>query len=210
MSSGFKVWGGPSAPPPAAAEPDPQPEALEPEAGLAPPPGQPKPPGKAKIALIIAAQLLIGGLRLLARGGMKLVGFGLIALGSIGKLFSGSNSDGSKKKMSLRAVFLGAAVLYGGMMAPGAYYMTQSNDIVRTRVTGTQMADTKSEFPGQKYYIYTNQGKFDTYGVEGGKDIKAGCVYDFNVKSARLEVWPPGYTRSIVSYKPVPDAPCRP
>jgi hypothetical protein len=132
------------------------------------------------------------------------LGLGLIGLGKTLQLFQRKNSYGSKK-MNLKAVFLGAAVAYGAMMAPGAYYMTQSNDIVRTRVTGKVMADAKDEFPGQKYIIYTNQGKFDTYGVEGGKDIKEGCVYDFNLKSARFQVWPPGYTRSITSFKPSGD-----
>lgn len=219
MEPEFKIWGKKSQaaaqPSPAAVAPPtqpPQPEA-EPEfvpgPGAGYPPGM-KPPGKLKIAGIIALQLVAGTIGLLVRGVKKLLGLCLIGLGKTLKLFQPKNSYGSKKKMSLKAVFLGAALVVGGMMAPGAYYMTQSNDIVRTRVTGKVMADAKAEFPGQKYFIFTNQGKFDTYGVEGGKDIKEGCVYDFNLKSARIQVWPPGYTRSITSYKPAPGGDCAP
>lgn len=171
---------------------------------------QMKPPGKAKLVALIGLQVIVGLFRLGAYLLKRLAGVGLLAVGHTLKFLTGSgrNPDGSKKKMSLRSVFLGAALVTGAMMAPGAYYMTQPNDIVRTRVTGKVEADTKAEFPGQKYFIYTNQGKFDTYGVEGGASIREGCVYDFNLKSARITIWPPGYTRSIQSFKPVGD--CKP
>ena len=216
MDPEFKIWGKKAqAQPPAVVAPPPQPQPPEPEYAPAPEEGYPqqqmmKPPGKLRIAGIIALQLVAGTIGLLVRCAKKLLGLCMIGLGKTLQLFQRKNSYGSPKKMSLKAVFLGAALVVGGMMAPGAYYMTQSNDIVRTRVTGKVMADAKAEFPGQKYFIYTNQGKFDTYGVDGGKDIREGCVYDFNVKSARLEVWPPGYTRSIVSFKPAPGGDCAP
>jgi hypothetical protein len=205
----FKVWGkNPQPQPEPVVVHQPPPQVEEPE--MMPPPGYPpgmKPPSKAKIALMVGMQLVGGAVGLLLNLGKRLLGFGLIALGKTLKFITGSNSNGSKA-MSLRSVFLGAALVVGGMMAPGAFYMTQPNEIVTTRVTGKVMADAKDEFPGQKYIIYTNQGRFDTYGAEGGKDIKEGCVYDFNVKSARIHVWPPGYTRSIVSFKPSGD--CKP
>jgi hypothetical protein len=169
-----------------------------------------RPPGRLKIAALMGLQVVFGLGSMLIHGLRRLVG-GILGFGGavLGKIFKPSMNNGSKKKMSLKAVFLGAALLGGAMMAPGGYYMTQPNEIVRTRVTGKVEADTKAEFPGQKYFIYTNQGKFDTYGVENGKDITPGCVYDFNLKSARLTVWPPGYTRSIQSFKPV-DGGCKP
>lgn len=159
---------------------------------------QPKPPGKAK-------RIIFGTLGFLMNMTMRVIGLGLIAVGNTLKFLTGNggNNNGSKK-MSLRSVFLGAALVAGALVGPGAYYMTQGNDIVRTRVTGKVMADANAEFPGQKYYIYTNQGKFDTFGVEGGASITEGCVYDFNLKSARLQAWPPSYSRSIIGYKPVP------
>ncbi|MEZ0226225.1 MAG: hypothetical protein ACAH83_16840 [Alphaproteobacteria bacterium] len=167
---------------------------------------QPRPPGKAK-------RIIFGTLGFLANMTMRGIGIGLIVIGGTLKLFQrmlgGGNSNGSKK-MSIRSAFLGAALVAGALVGPGAYYMTQGNDIVRTRVTGKVMADADAEFPGQKYFIYTNQGKFDTYGVEGGANIKEGCVYDFNLKSARLQAWPPSYSRSIIGYKPVPDGGCAP
>lgn len=166
---------------------------------------QPRPPGKFKRFALGALGLVIGLT-------VRAIGLGMILLGHTLKfgqrLFQGRSESGSKK-MSLKSVFLGAALVTGALMGPGAYYMTQPNDIVRTRVTGKVMADAKAEFPGQKYFIYTNQGKFDTYGVEGGDSIREGCVYDFNLKSARLQLWPPGYSRSIAGYKPV-DGGCAP
>ncbi len=168
-----------------------------------------RPPGKLKIAAIIGLQLVLAAGRLIGHALKRLFGLGMIVTGAVFNKLSG-RKDGSKKKMSLKAVFLGAALAMGAMMAPGGYYMTQPNEIVRTRVTGKVEADTKAEFPGQKYIIHTSQGqRFDTYGIEGGKNIQEGCVYDFNVKSARIQIWPPGYTRSIQSYKPV-DGGCKP
>jgi hypothetical protein len=170
-----------------------------------------RPPGKLKIAALIALQVVFGLGRMLLLGLKKLVVGGLALGGAVlGKIFKPSSNNGSKRKMSLKSVFLGAALMAGAMMAPGGYYMTQPNEIVRTRVTGKVQADAKAEFPGQKYVIFTNQGRFDTYGVEGGKDITPGCVYDFNVKSARVTVWPPGYTRSITGFKPAPGGDCKP
>ena len=81
---------------------------------------------------------------------------------------------------------------------------------VVVRLGGKVIADTDKEFPGQKYFIHTRQGKFDTYAIEGGGSIKEGCVYDFNLKSAHLQLWPPSYSRSISSYKPVPGGGCAP
>jgi hypothetical protein len=159
---------------------------------------QQKPPGRAK-------RMIFGTLGFLANMTMRVIGIGLIVVGSGLKLLTGSGGNGNgSKKMSLKSVFLGAAVAYGALVAPGVYHMTQGNEIMRTRVTGKVMADANAEFPGQKYYIYTNQGKFDTFGAVGGADIKEGCVYDFNLKSARLQAWPPSYSRSIIGYKPVP------
>lgn len=160
---------------------------------------QAKPPGTAK-------RIIFGTLGFLMNMTMRIIGVGLIVTGGALKLiqraFGGGNSNGSKK-MSLRSVFLGVALAGAALTGPGIYHMTQGNDIVRTRVTGKVIADANAEFPGQKYYIYTNQGKFDTFGVEGGANIREGCVYDFNLKSARLQAWPPSYSRSIIGYKPV-------
>ncbi|TAL37407.1 MAG: hypothetical protein EPN97_05020 [Alphaproteobacteria bacterium] len=165
-----------------------------------------KPPGKAK-------RIIFGTLGFLMNMTMRIIGVGLIVAGGglklVQRAFGGGNNNGSKK-MSLRSVFLGAALVAGAMVGPGVYHMTQGNEIVRTRVTGKVMADANAEFPGQKYFIYTNQGKFDTFGAVGGADIKEGCVYDFNLKSARLQAWPPSYSRSIIGYKPVPDGGCAP
>lgn len=124
--------------------------------------------------------------------------------------YAPAGQEKESDRMGLRHVFWGAALVGGALMAPGAYYMTQENEIVRTRVTGKVQADADAEYPGRKYFIYTNQGKFDTYAVSNGGAIREGCVYDFNLKSARLQWWPPSYSRSIKSYKHVPGSGCAP
>lgn len=110
--------------------------------------------------------------------------------------------------MGLRHAFYGAAILAGALVGPGVYHMTQPNEIVTTRVQGKVEADTDKEYPGRKYVLHTKEGKFDTYGVHGGADIRPGCTYEFNLKGARLEAWPPGYTRSVQSFKHVPTPNC--
>lgn len=114
----------------------------------------------------------------------------------------------TRKHMGLRHAFYGAAILAGALMGPGVYYMTQPNEIVTTRVTGKVEADTDKEYPGRKWVIHSKEGTFDTYGVSGGNSIQVGCTYEFNVKGARLDFWPPSYTRSVQSFKHVPTPGC--
>ncbi len=98
-------------------------------------------------------------------------------------------------------LFLGAAVVGGAQIGPGFYYVVQDNEIVRAKVTGRQMADAKSQYHGLKYFIHTDvEGKLNTASISSGKSLQEGCVYDFNLKSARLEIWPPAYSRNITSY----------
>lgn len=110
--------------------------------------------------------------------------------------------------MGLRHAFYGAAILAGALMGPGVYYMTQPNEIVTTRVTGKVEADTDKEYPGRKWVIHSKEGTFDTFGVSGGNAIQVGCTYEFNLKGARLDFWPPSYTRSVQSFKHVPTPGC--
>lgn len=104
-----------------------------------------------------------------------------------------------QRQMSLKHMFYGAALLVGAQMGPGFYYMTQETDIVRATVEGKVQADSDTPYAGRKYMIYTDQGKFDTFGMRGGSRLKEGCTYDFNLKGARLQTWPPSYSRSISS-----------
>lgn len=106
-------------------------------------------------------------------------------------------------QMSLKHVFYGAVLLAGAQMGPGLYYMTQETDIVRARVEGKVRADADTPYAGRKYMIHTDQGKFDTFGISGGGSLKEDCIYDFNLKGARLQAWPPSYSRSIKAVTPV-------
>lgn len=97
-----------------------------------------------------------------------------------------------------RSVF-GAAVLAGALVGPGAYYMTQQNEVVRAKVTGKVQADANTKYPGLKYFIHTdNAGKLDTFSLRNARQLKENCIYDFNLKGARFQAWPPSYSRSIV------------
>lgn len=111
--------------------------------------------------------------------------------------------------MALRHVFLGVALAAGSLTAPGLYYMAQENDIVRAQVNGVVRADDDKKFPGRKYFIHTQEhGKLDTFAIPNGFNLREGCLYDFNLKSARFQMWPPSYSRSIIGYKHVPTPLC--
>lgn len=114
----------------------------------------------------------------------------------------------TRKHMGLRHAFYGAAILAGAIVGPGVYHMTQPNEIVTTRVIGKTEADTDKEYPGRKWVIQTKEGNFDTKGVSGGGSIQIGCTYEFNLKGARVNYWPLGYTRSVQSFKHVPTPGC--
>jgi hypothetical protein len=178
------------------------------------PPQPPKGPGRAKRilngALEIGRRLLglvvgtVAFVLTLGVLGVRKIGAGIQKLKNREK----KPNQATRKHMGLRHAFYGAAILAGALMGPGVYHMTQPNDIVTTRVTGKVEADTDKEYPGRKYVLHTKEGKFDTYGVHGGADIRPGCTYEFNLKGARLEFWPPGYTRSVQSFKHVPTPGC--
>lgn len=102
--------------------------------------------------------------------------------------------------MGLVSNVFGAAVLAGALAGPGAYYMfQQQNEYVTAKVTGRVQADTDSKYPGEKYFIYTdNSSKLDTFSLAEGASLREGCRYRFNLKGARIQTWPPSYSRSIV------------
>ena len=108
--------------------------------------------------------------------------------------------------MSLKGICTGIALVFGVSAGPGFYYMTQENEIVRAKVTGKVQADADAAFPGQKYFIYTKEGKFDTFATGKGDSLKEGCVYDFNLKGARFQWKDISYSRSVMDVKPVPSA----
>jgi len=102
--------------------------------------------------------------------------------------------------MKLSSVFLGAALMTGAMMGPGAYYRYQDhNEYVRARVTGKVEAEDEPIRSARPYIIYTNKGKFDTYESSNGADLQIGAFYEFNLRGAKFQMWPPSYTRSIKS-----------
>ena len=107
--------------------------------------------------------------------------------------------------MKLSGIFLGAALVTGTLMAPAALYkFTDYPETVRARVTGKVEASEDPDASKRPYFIYPNKGKFDTFnevpGVKGA-DIKEGAFYEFNLKSANIQLWPPSYSRSIKSAK---------
>ena len=108
--------------------------------------------------------------------------------------------------MSLKGICAGIALVFGVSAGPGLYYMTQEPEIVRAKVTGKVQADADATYPGQKYFIYTKEGKFDTFATSKGDDLKEGCVYDFNLKGARFQWQDISYSRSVAGVKIVPSA----
>ena len=100
--------------------------------------------------------------------------------------------------MRLKDVFLGAALMAGALTGPGAYYGLQSHsEDVRTRVTGKVEMAPDPDPAHRAYFIYTDKGKFDTQDMSSGAQIQPGAFYQFNVKGARFQYWPPSYSRSI-------------
>ena len=183
-----------------------------PPAGGAPPPKGPSRGRKILSGVLGGGRMLLG----LVAGALAFV----LTLGVMGARKIGAGIQKLKnrekkpkpiarKHMGLRHAFYGALILGGALVGPGAYYMTQPNEIVTTRVTGKVEADTDKEYPGRQYIIHTKgEGRLDTRGVPGGSEIRPGCTYEFNLKGARLEYWPPGYTRSVQSFKHYPTPGC--
>lgn len=131
---------------------------------------------KAVAMPFVVAGLLLKGLY----AGAMLLGKGIGKMGILSSLFS-------------TAVIATAAV--------GVCQLTQQNEIVRAKVTGRVQADADSKYPGLKYLVYTDNTllRLDTFSTQAGRELQEGCIYDFNLKGMRLQVKPPGLSRSIVS-----------
>ena len=116
----------------------------------------------------------------------------------LGYMFGVLRKAGNKV-MGILGNLFGASVLAGALIGPGVYQMTQQNEIVRAKVTGRAQADAKSQYHGLQYFIYTDvAGKLDTASISYGRYLKENCVYDFNLKGARIQPWPLSYSRSII------------
>ncbi len=100
--------------------------------------------------------------------------------------------------MKLSSIFLGAALVWGGMAGPGAYYeLKDEPEAVRAKVTGI-VETTRSTDGARSQEIHTTAGTFNTYNNLDGTPIVKGLTYDFNLKGAHIQPWPASYTRDIV------------
>lgn len=99
--------------------------------------------------------------------------------------------------MKLSSIFLGAAMVWGGLAGPGVYYQVQNTgETVRAQVTGiVEVPATQTS--ARHAEIHTTAGTFNTWKNLDNTPIVKGLTYDFNLKGADIDVWPPGYTRNI-------------
>lgn len=132
--------------------------------------------GKALLAPFVLAGVLLKGVM----SGAALLGKGIGNMGILSSLFS-------------TAVVAAATI--------GVCQMTLQNEIVRAKVTGRVQADTDSKYPGLKYFVHTDNTmmRLDTFSTQNGREFQEGCTYDFNLKGMRIQPWPVGISRSIVS-----------
>ncbi|HYD18968.1 MAG TPA: hypothetical protein VEF76_10860 [Patescibacteria group bacterium] len=98
--------------------------------------------------------------------------------------------------MKLSSIFLGAALVWGGMTGPGIYHeVKQDSETVRATVTG--IVETQPNGGKQSLEIHTTAGTFNTYQNLDGTPIVKGLTYDFNLQGAHIQPWPATYTRDI-------------
>lgn len=98
--------------------------------------------------------------------------------------------------MKLSSVFLGAAMVWGGITAPGIYHAAQNApETVRAEVTG--LVELERANGGSAYEVHTTAGTFNTWKNMDGTPIVKGLTYDFNLQGADVTFWPPGYSRNI-------------
>lgn len=98
--------------------------------------------------------------------------------------------------MKLSSVFLGAAMVWGGMTAPGVYHAVQNApETVRAEVTG--VVEVERANGTSAYEVHTTAGTFNTWKNLDGTPIVKGLTYDFNLQGADVTFWPPDYTRNI-------------
>jgi hypothetical protein len=104
--------------------------------------------------------------------------------------------------MKLSSVFLGAALVWGGMAGPGIYHEVKNEpETVRAKVTG--IVEVDKGLPSEHNEIHTTAGTFNTYKNMDGTPIVKGLTYDFNLQGAHITPWPAGYTRDITGVRVV-------
>ncbi|MDI1228190.1 MAG: hypothetical protein PSY14_10950 [bacterium] len=102
--------------------------------------------------------------------------------------------------MKLSSVFLGAALVWGGLAGPGIYHEVKDQpETVRAKVTG--IVEVDRDLPSQHTEIHTTSGTFNTYKNLDGTPIVKGVTYDFNLQGAHIKPWPPSYTRDITGVR---------
>lgn len=99
--------------------------------------------------------------------------------------------------MKLSSIFLGAAMVWGGLAGPGIYHAVKDDaTTVQAQVTGV-VDVPKTPFAAAHTEVHTTQGTFNTYKNLDGTPIIKGLTYDFNLQGAHITLWQPGYTRDI-------------
>lgn len=99
--------------------------------------------------------------------------------------------------MKLSSIFLGAAMVWGGLTGPGIYHEFKNElQTVQAQVTGVVDVD-KTIFAAKHTEIHTTAGTFNTLNNTGNTPIIKGLTYDFNLQGAHIGTWPPSYTRDI-------------
>lgn len=110
--------------------------------------------------------------------------------------------------MKLSSVFLGVALAWGGLAGPGLYYQLQDQpETVRAKVLGKVEVVDDPVHSYRRYDVYTTQGKFNTYKMLNGDQLREGASYEFNLRGGKSTFWPPSYSRTITSAKPISPAP---
>lgn len=104
--------------------------------------------------------------------------------------------------MNWRSFFIGAATVPAVLTAPAFYYATQESETFVARVEGRTQAHDPKFYRGPRHLVFTDRGTLDDFG-RPGLSLREGCSYQFNVKGARVHVWPPSYSRTIKSARPV-------
>lgn len=104
--------------------------------------------------------------------------------------------------MKLSSIFLGAAIMWGGLAGPGVYHAVKDEpQTVRATVTGVVDVQ-ETAISARHTEVHTTQGTFNTYKNLDGTPIIKGVTYDFNLQGAHIGVWPPSYTRDITGVRP--------
>lgn len=106
--------------------------------------------------------------------------------------------------MKLSSIFFGAALVWGGLAAPGTYYQVVDEDAtVRAKVLGKVLVEDDPVHSYRRYDVYTTQGKFNTYRIQNGDQIQTGASYEFNLRGGKTEFWPPSFSRTITGLRPL-------